>query len=79
VGEYRTQIQGGSNADRKSRVEDEMWQTFPEEKSKGKDEKDKPSGMMSFLSRRKGRERSPKPTERGVLGRGNVRQVVGNR
>jgi hypothetical protein len=40
---------------------------------------DKPSGMMGFLSRKKGRDRSPKPTERGVLGRGNVRQVVGNR
>lgn len=39
----------------------------------------KPAGMLGFLSRKKGRERSPKPMERGVLGKEGARVVVGNR
>ncbi|MDI1489677.1 MAG: Serine/threonine kinase [Ramalina farinacea] len=39
----------------------------------------KPAGMLGFLSRKKGRERSPKPMEKGVLGKEGARVVVGNR
>lgn len=35
------------------------------------------SGMLSFLSRKKGRDRSPKPTEPGVLGKEGTRQIIG--
>jgi serine/threonine kinase 32 len=34
------------------------------------------SGMLAFLSRKKGRERSPKPTEPGVLGKEGARQII---
>ncbi|KAJ5627038.1 Serine/threonine-protein kinase 32B [Penicillium herquei] len=34
------------------------------------------SGMLSFLSRKKGRDRSPKPTEPGVLGKEGARQII---
>ncbi|KAK2809461.1 hypothetical protein FQN50_003729 [Emmonsiellopsis sp. PD_5] len=34
------------------------------------------SGMLSFLSRKKGRDRSPKPTEPGVLGKEGSRQIL---
>ncbi|KAL1990091.1 hypothetical protein VTN49DRAFT_6672 [Thermomyces lanuginosus] len=34
------------------------------------------SGMFAFLSRKKGRERSPKPTEPGVLGKEGARQII---
>lgn len=37
----------------------------------------KPNGMLGFLSRKKGRERSPKPMEAGVLGKEGARVVVG--
>ncbi|KAK6512273.1 hypothetical protein TWF481_001163 [Arthrobotrys musiformis] len=37
----------------------------------------KPSGMLGFLSKRKGRGASPKPQERGVLGREGARQIIG--
>jgi serine/threonine kinase 32 len=36
----------------------------------------KPSGMMGFFSRKKGRGHSPKPQERGVLGREGARHVI---
>ncbi|KAL2816236.1 kinase-like domain-containing protein [Aspergillus cavernicola] len=40
--------------------------------------KQKPSnsGMLSFLSRKKGRDRSPKPQEPGVLGKEGARQII---
>ncbi|KAL3476318.1 kinase-like domain-containing protein [Aspergillus californicus] len=40
--------------------------------------KSKPSntGMLSFLSRKKGRDRSPKPQEPGVLGKEGARQII---
>lgn len=41
--------------------------------------KGKPTGMLGFLSRKKGRERSPKPMEAGVLGKEGARVVVGGR
>lgn len=41
--------------------------------------KGKPNGMLGFLSRKKGRERSPKPMEPGVLGKEGARVVVGGR
>jgi len=40
-------------------------------------QKNKASGMLGFLSKRRGRASSPKPQERGVLGREGARQVVG--
>ncbi|PGH13099.1 AGC/YANK protein kinase [Polytolypa hystricis UAMH7299] len=49
--------------------------TVPEGEStvgKGKNN----SGMLSFLSRKKGRDRSPKPTEPGVLGKEGARQII---
>ncbi|KAF1980742.1 kinase-like protein [Aulographum hederae CBS 113979] len=42
----------------------------------GKETDKKPSGMLGFLSRKKGRDRSPKAKERGVLGKEGARQVV---
>ena len=40
----------------------------------------KPAGMLGFLSRKKGRDRSPKasskPKERGVLGKEGARHVI---
>ncbi|TID20728.1 kinase-like protein [Venturia nashicola] len=44
------------------------------------DERDskRPSGMLGFLSRKKGRERSPKARERGVLGKEGARVVISN-
>lgn len=36
----------------------------------------KQHGMLSFLSRRGGRERSPKPKECGVLGKEGARVVI---
>ena len=37
---------------------------------------EKPSGMLSFLSRKKGRGHSPKPMERGILGKEGARVVI---
>jgi serine/threonine kinase 32 len=34
-------------------------------------------GVFGFLSRKKGRSGSPKPKERGVLGKEGARQVIG--
>lgn len=39
--------------------------------------KGKNSGMLSFFSRKKGRDRSPKPQEPGVLGKEGARQIIG--
>ena len=36
----------------------------------------KPSGMLGFLSRKKGRGNSPKPQERGILGKEGARVVI---
>ncbi|KAB8227513.1 serine/threonine-protein kinase [Aspergillus alliaceus] len=41
--------------------------------SKGKSSN---SGMLAFLSRKKGRDRSPKPQEPGVLGKEGARQII---
>ena len=41
--------------------------------------RNKPNGMLGFLSRKKGREKSPKPQEAGVLGKEGARVVVGGR
>ncbi len=45
--------------------------------AKGGEGKGKPSGMLGFLARKRGRGASPKPQERGVLGKEGARQVVG--
>ena len=42
----------------------------PDAKGKGN------SGMLSFFSRKKGRDRSPKPQEPGVLGKEGARQII---
>jgi serine/threonine kinase 32 len=41
-----------------------------------KDLTSKPNGMLGFLSRKKGRGHSPKPQERGILGKEGARVVV---
>jgi serine/threonine kinase 32 len=41
-----------------------------------KGEKPPNSGMLAFLNRKKGRERSPKPTEPGVLGKEGARHII---
>ncbi|KAI9818827.1 MAG: hypothetical protein M1827_007648 [Pycnora praestabilis] len=48
--------------------------TIPAEGKEGL--KNRPNGMLGFLSRKKGRERSPKPKERGVLGKEGARAVI---
>lgn len=52
--------------------------TLPAEGMEGTAAKGKGSnsGMLSFLSRKKGRDRSPKPTEPGVLGKEGARQII---
>lgn len=42
----------------------------------GKSKSGSNGGMFSFLSRKKGRERSPKPTEPGILGKEGARQII---
>jgi serine/threonine kinase 32 len=39
---------------------------------------EKPSGMLGFLSRKKGRDRSPKAKEKGVLGKEGARVIISN-
>jgi serine/threonine kinase 32 len=34
------------------------------------------TGMLSFFNRKKGRDRSPKPTEPGVLGKEGARHII---
>lgn len=41
-----------------------------------KAEKSAPNSMLGFLSRKKGREKSPKPKEAGVIGKYGARQIV---
>jgi serine/threonine kinase 32 len=43
-----------------------------------KDLNAKPNGMLGFLSRKKGRGSSPKPQERGILGKEGARVVISN-
>ncbi|KAF2760365.1 kinase-like protein [Pseudovirgaria hyperparasitica] len=38
----------------------------------------RPTGMLGFLNRKKGRERSPKARERGVLGKEGARVIISN-
>ncbi|KAJ5513246.1 hypothetical protein N7463_002798 [Penicillium fimorum] len=42
----------------------------------GDDKGKQANGMLSFFSRKKGRDRSPKPTEPGVLGKEGARQII---
>ena len=45
----------------------------------GEEDKDRrPTGMLGFLSRKKGRDRSPKARERGVLGKEGARVIINN-
>ena len=41
------------------------------------DPKLKSNGMLGFLSRKRGRGVSPKPQERGVLGKEGARHIIG--
>jgi serine/threonine kinase 32 len=41
-----------------------------------KDLTTKPNGMFGFLGRKKGRGHSPKPQERGILGKEGARVVI---
>ncbi len=43
----------------------------------GKEGKGGSTGMLGFLSRKKGRDRSPKPQEPGILGKEGARRIVG--
>lgn len=36
----------------------------------------RPGGMLGFLSRKKGRGHSPKPQERGILGKEGARVII---
>ncbi|KAK7550017.1 kinase-like domain-containing protein [Phyllosticta citricarpa] len=42
----------------------------------GNPQHQRPSGMLGFLSRKKGRDRSPKAKERGVLGKEGARVII---
>ena len=71
----------GSWSDLANRGNDVM-SSEPERDSRSGGElrgKSKPNGMLGFLSRKKGRERSPKPMEKGVLGKEGARVVIGGR
>lgn len=50
--------------------------TMTAETQQGLKKGEKPSGMLGFLSRNKGRARSPKPREPGVLGKEGARVVI---
>lgn len=43
----------------------------------GKDAKGGNAGMLSFLNRKKGREKSPRPKDPGILGKIGARQIIG--
>lgn len=51
------------------------WSDLADKSSPG-NVRSKPSGMLGFLSKRKGRASSPKPQEPGVLGREGARVVI---
>ncbi|KAE8151358.1 kinase-like domain-containing protein [Aspergillus avenaceus] len=57
-------------ADQSSTIPAEGYDVGP---GKGKSSN---SGMLAFLSRKKGRDRSPKPQEPGVLGKEGARQII---
>jgi serine/threonine kinase 32 len=46
--------------------------------SSGDEREKRPSGMLGFLARKKGRDRSPKAKERGVLGKEGARVIISN-
>ncbi|KAF2429319.1 camp-dependent protein kinase [Tothia fuscella] len=48
------------------------------DKSSGDEREKRPSGMLGFLARKKGRDRSPKAREKGVLGKEGARVVISN-
>lgn len=52
--------------------------TLPADSMEGADVKDGRggSGMLGFLSRKKGRDKSPKPQEPGVLGKEGARRII---
>lgn len=49
--------------------------TMPAEGLEGS-ARNKKSGMLGFLGRKAGRDRSPKPQEPGVLGKEGARQII---
>jgi serine/threonine kinase 32 len=53
--------------------------TLPADSLEGvgaKDGKIAASGMLGFLSRKKGRDKSPKPQEPGILGKEGARRII---
>lgn len=54
----------------------DMANQSPKKADQGGEEK--PTGMLGFLSRKKGRDRSPKAKERGVLGKEGARVIISN-
>ena len=51
--------------------------TLPAESMEGTGKDDKGhGGMLGFLSRKKGRDRSPKPQEPGILGKEGARRII---
>jgi serine/threonine kinase 32 len=53
--------------------------TLPADSLEGvgsKDGKGGSSGMLGFLSRKKGRDKSPKPQEPGILGKEGARRII---
>ncbi|WPG98364.1 kinase-like protein [Acrodontium crateriforme] len=58
---------------------DNLSAKSPVDQIKGKSDKEKPSSVLGFLSRKKGRDRSPKRVkerERGVIGKEGARVVI---
>jgi serine/threonine kinase 32 len=51
--------------------------TLPTDANAIGDGKEGSGGVFGFLSRKKGRGHSPKPKERGVLGKEGARVVIG--
>ncbi len=52
------------------------WSDLADKSPSAANAKGKPSGMLGFLSKRRGRAASPKPQERGVLGREGARHII---
>ena len=69
----------GTPADGTNKKETRISNGNSEAREGGRTTKGKPNGMLGFLSRKRGRERSPKPMEAGVLGKEGARVVVGGR
>jgi serine/threonine kinase 32 len=50
--------------------------SLPADAENSENRSDKGGSMLGFLSRKKGRDRSPKPKEPGVLGKYGARHII---